>query len=117
MLDTYERERHPVAAAVLENTLQQVALGRTDEETVRLRELFAQVMAVPEANRLLAEEVAGVSIRYGDQGFVTEPVALHDGRGLLTTAHDEVRQAALPWSDRLTSSTRPKARDSNPSLP
>ncbi len=39
VLDTYERERHPVAAAVLENTLQQVALGRTDEQTmVRPRE-------------------------------------------------------------------------------
>ncbi|MFI6603975.1 FAD-dependent oxidoreductase [Nonomuraea sp. NPDC050536] len=101
VLDTYEQERHPVAAAVLENTLQQVALGRTDEQTVRLRELFAQLMTVPEANRLLAEEVAGVSIRYGDQGFVTGPVALHDGRGLLTTADDEVRRAALPWSDRV----------------
>ncbi|NUR88303.1 MAG: hypothetical protein HOY71_29805, partial [Nonomuraea sp.] len=97
VLDTYEAERRPVAAAVLENTLQQVVLGRPDQDTTRLRELFTQLMTVPEANRLLAEEVAGVSIQYGGSPFHAEPADLGDGRGLLISS---TRRPG--WEDRVT---------------
>ena len=35
LLDTYHAERHPVGARVLQNTMAQVALRRTDERTRR----------------------------------------------------------------------------------
>jgi 2-polyprenyl-6-methoxyphenol hydroxylase-like FAD-dependent oxidoreductase len=41
LLDTYEKERHQVAARVLQNTRAQTALTRTDPQTDALREVGA----------------------------------------------------------------------------
>jgi 2-polyprenyl-6-methoxyphenol hydroxylase-like FAD-dependent oxidoreductase len=64
-LDAYEPERRPVAAAVLENTLAQTLLLDADPETRPLREAFAELVRVPEANRHLAGQLSGTSINYG----------------------------------------------------
>ncbi|NUP66278.1 MAG: NAD(P)-binding protein [Nonomuraea sp.] len=112
LLDTYHAERHPVAASVLENTLQQVTLGAPDDGTTRLRDLFAQLMTVPEANRLLAEDVSAVSVRYEGGGhplvgaYMPEALRLDDGRGLLVTpdggpAAQETAQKAARWAGRV----------------
>ena len=61
-------------------------------------------MAVPEANRLLAEDVSAVSVRYEPGGnplvgaYMPEALRLDDGRGLLVTP-DESR--AAPWAGRV----------------
>jgi 2-polyprenyl-6-methoxyphenol hydroxylase-like FAD-dependent oxidoreductase len=63
-LDDYERERRPVAAAVLENTRAQTLLLNADPETGPLRDAFAQLLGVPEANLYLAGRISGTSIKY-----------------------------------------------------
>lgn len=67
LLDTYGAERHPVAAAVLANTRAQVALMRPDPHTGALRDLFAELMDLPEVNTRLLSMMAGLDIRY-DEG-------------------------------------------------
>src|SRR5689334_2199636 len=39
LLDTYQAERHPVAARVLRTTMAQVAMQRTDDRTEAMREI------------------------------------------------------------------------------
>ena len=64
LLDTYEQERHPVAARVLRHTLAAVALRRDDDRTRALREMFGDLLAVPEARRVLAGEMTQLGLRY-----------------------------------------------------
>lgn len=107
LLDSYHAERHPVAAAVLANTLQQVELAAPDAGTTRLRDLFAQLMTVPEANRMLAEDVSAVSVRYAPGpnplvgAFMPESLRLDDGRGLLVTSDPALLAAGARWADRV----------------
>ncbi|CAM4303385.1 FAD-dependent monooxygenase [Nocardiopsis rhodophaea] len=65
LLDSYEAERHPVGVQVLDNTRIQGELVRTDEEPKRaLRELFVELMRLPDVNRRLAGMVSGIDVRY-----------------------------------------------------
>jgi 3-(3-hydroxy-phenyl)propionate hydroxylase len=64
LLDTYEAERHPVAARVLRTTMASVALRRDDDRTRALRETVADLLAVGEARNRLAAEMSGLGIRY-----------------------------------------------------
>jgi 2-polyprenyl-6-methoxyphenol hydroxylase-like FAD-dependent oxidoreductase len=64
LLDTYETERHPVAARVLQNTRAQTALSRTDPQTGALREVFGPLIEIGEVNRRLGLMVTGLDIRY-----------------------------------------------------
>ena len=66
LLDTYGTERHPVAAAVLANTRAQIALMRPDPHTGALRDLFADLMDLPQVNTHLLSMMAGLDIRYDD---------------------------------------------------
>lgn len=102
LLDTYEHERHPVAARVLHNTMAQRALGATDERTVALREVLAGLVVMDEPRRALAGMISGLDIHYdlGDghpllgrrmpdldlvesDGTVGVYQLLHDGRPVL----------------------------------
>jgi 3-(3-hydroxy-phenyl)propionate hydroxylase len=65
LLDTYHRERHPVAARVLRNTMAHVALQRPDERTKALGDVLAELLASEEARRRLAAESAGLTVSYG----------------------------------------------------
>jgi len=69
LLDTYTTERHPIGAAVLENTRAQVALIRPDALTTALRKIVSDLMKLPEGNRYFGEMLGGVSARYdlGDE--------------------------------------------------
>jgi 3-(3-hydroxy-phenyl)propionate hydroxylase len=64
LLDTYQAERHPVAASALRNTMAQVALRRTDERTKALREVVAELLSMDEPRRRMAAEMSGLGIRY-----------------------------------------------------
>ena len=65
LLDTYETERHPVAASVLDNTRAQLALMRPDPQTTALRRIMADLMTTyPDVNRHLGEMTSGVATRY-----------------------------------------------------
>jgi 2-polyprenyl-6-methoxyphenol hydroxylase-like FAD-dependent oxidoreductase len=64
LLDTYQAERHPVAARVLRNTMAQVALLRTDDRTNALRETMAELLAMDEPRKRIAADMSGLDIHY-----------------------------------------------------
>jgi FAD binding domain len=64
LLDSYQAERHPIAARVLELTKAQTALGRGDERTTALRESMASLLAMDEPRRRYAGMMSGLDIRY-----------------------------------------------------
>ena len=64
LLDTYNAERHPVAARALRNTMAQIALRRPDDRTKALGDYVSQVLSMDEPRRRLAAEMSGLDIRY-----------------------------------------------------
>ena len=51
LLDTYQTERHPVAARVLRNTMAQRALGATDDRSVALRDTVMELLRMDEPRK------------------------------------------------------------------
>jgi 3-(3-hydroxy-phenyl)propionate hydroxylase len=120
LLDTYHAERHPVGARVLQHTMAQVALARTNARTDALREIVAEVVSFDEPRKLLAGMVSGLDVRYDlgeghpllgrrmpDLDLVTAGGVLrvfsllHDARPVLL---DLGRPGGLdigPWADRV----------------
>lgn len=110
LLDTYHAERHPVAEAVIANTRAQAALMRPGPEFEPLRELVGDLLAVPDANRLLSDRITGQGVRYGPDGeFLpnfplgerTVAELLHPGHPVLLLAPDAaaLADAAAGWKD------------------
>ena len=64
LLDTYHAERHPVAARVLQNTMAQTALTRSDPRMDALRETMSELLAFDEPRRYVAAMIAGLDVRY-----------------------------------------------------
>ncbi len=64
LLDTYEAERHPVAARVMQSTMAQRALGAADERTGALRDLLSVTLAMEEPRRYIAGLISGLDIHY-----------------------------------------------------
>jgi 3-(3-hydroxy-phenyl)propionate hydroxylase len=64
LLDTYHAERHPVAAAVLRDTLAQVALLRTDRRTDALREVTGKLLGMEGPRQEIAGRLSGLTTRY-----------------------------------------------------
>jgi hypothetical protein len=93
VLDTYQSERHPVAARVLRHTAAQrvLALQDANEDLAELREIFTDLMRLPDANRYLAGMMSGLDLegRIPDLELVTGDgttrlsTMLHAGRGVL----------------------------------
>lgn len=65
LLDTYESERRPVAARVLENVAAQTALAPVTPEQKALRTLFTDLCALPEVQHHLSGMISGLAITYG----------------------------------------------------
>jgi 2-polyprenyl-6-methoxyphenol hydroxylase-like FAD-dependent oxidoreductase len=63
VLDSYHDQRHPVAAAVLANTRAQGVLMIPDEDVSCLRDIFVELMRIPEVNHYLAGVVSGLGER------------------------------------------------------
>ncbi|MFC5289858.1 rifampin monooxygenase [Actinokineospora guangxiensis] len=64
LLDTYEAERHPVAADVLSTTRAMMELMSTEPGPRAVRGLFAELVEFDEVNRYLIEKITAVSVRY-----------------------------------------------------
>jgi 2-polyprenyl-6-methoxyphenol hydroxylase-like FAD-dependent oxidoreductase len=64
LLDTYHAERHPVGARVLQNTMAQVALSRTDERSQALRATMLEQLSMDEPRRHIAGMISGLDIHY-----------------------------------------------------
>ncbi|WP_175410990.1 rifampin monooxygenase [Streptomyces sp. TRM64462] len=114
LLDTYHTERHPVGAAVLDNTRAQITLLGTDPGATALRELFSKLMDFEEVNRYVTEMITAVGVRYdvGEGhdllGRRLRDVRLkrgrlyeltHAGRGLLLDQTG--RLSVTGWADRV----------------
>ncbi|MEU4689590.1 FAD-dependent monooxygenase [Actinoplanes sp. NPDC023714] len=116
LLDTYHAERHPVAAAVLDNTRAQRELLSPTPGARALRRLFTELLDIDEVNRRLTEKIAATDIRYdfgSDQGRCllgrrlpditlkqgTLYDHLHRGRPLLLDRTETL--TAARWSDRV----------------
>ncbi|HYQ01334.1 MAG TPA: FAD-dependent monooxygenase [Polyangiaceae bacterium] len=64
LLDTYHRERHPIAARVLRITMAQTALGRGDERTNALREAMAELLQMTEPRQRYGAMMSGLDVHY-----------------------------------------------------
>jgi len=64
LLDTYERERHPVGARVLDWSRAQVALMRPSRSSRALEAIIRDLVELPDGATYFAERVWGVSLRY-----------------------------------------------------
>lgn len=64
LLDTYQAERHPVAARVLETTLAHVALNRADDRSKAARAVVADLLQMAEPRKRFAGQMSGLDIGY-----------------------------------------------------
>lgn len=64
LLDSYESERHPVAADVLDNTRAQMQLTTNEPGPQAVRRLLAQLMDFNDVNRFLIGKITAIDIRY-----------------------------------------------------
>ena len=64
LLDTYQAERHPVAARLLAMTMAQTALSRGDDRTNALRETCSELLKVEESRKRYAGMMSGLDIHY-----------------------------------------------------
>ncbi|WP_052847198.1 rifampin monooxygenase [Streptomyces avicenniae] len=114
LLDTYQAERHPVAAAVLDNTRAQMELLSPEPGTQAVRRLLAELMALDGVTRHLIEKITALDVRY-DLGEGHELLGrrmrdvplkegrlyarMHGGRGLLLDRTGRLSVAG--WEDRI----------------
>ncbi len=114
LLDSYHTERHPVAAAVLDNTRAQTELMSTEPGPQAVRRLLSELMDFEEVNRYLIEKITAIGVRY-DFGEGHELLGrrmrdvglkrgrlyerMHGGRGLLLDQTG--RLSADGWADRV----------------
>jgi 3-(3-hydroxy-phenyl)propionate hydroxylase len=120
LLDTYQTERHPVAARVLKTTLAQTALGRGDDRTTVLREHIAELLKMDEPRKRYAGMMSGLDIHYDlgpghpllgrrmpDLDLVTDSgprrvfSLLHEARPVLLDLGAAGALDITPWADRV----------------
>jgi hypothetical protein len=64
LLDTYHVERYPVAARVLQNTMAQTALTRSDARIDALRNTMSELLSMDEPRKRFAAMICGLDIHY-----------------------------------------------------
>ncbi|WP_319428974.1 FAD-dependent monooxygenase [Mycobacterium sp. RTGN5] len=120
LLDTYHDERHPVAARVLQTTMAQIALLRTDDRTTALHDNVSELLSLDEPRKRFAARMSGLDIHYdlGDghpllgrrmpdlelltaAGRVSVFTLLHDARALLVDVGQPGGIDITGWSDRI----------------
>jgi 2-polyprenyl-6-methoxyphenol hydroxylase-like FAD-dependent oxidoreductase len=120
LLDTYQAERHPIAARVLRATMAQTALGRGDERTNALRETMSELLKMDEPRKRYAGMMSGLDIRYElgtghpllgrrmpdlDLLTVNGPrrafTLLHEARPVLLNLGEPGGLDMPPWADRV----------------
>jgi 3-(3-hydroxy-phenyl)propionate hydroxylase len=68
LLDSYEAERHPVAARVLKNTLAHVAVRRVDDRSKALSDYVTDWLKTEEVRKRMAGEMSGLDTCYDLDG-------------------------------------------------
>jgi hypothetical protein len=120
MLDTYEAERHPVAARVLRTTMAQIALRRPDERTKALGETVSELLSMDEPRKRFAAMMAGLDVHYdlgedhpllgrrmpdldlvAAHGPLRVYTLLHAARPVLLNLRELGRFDIAPWADRV----------------
>ena len=120
LIDSYAKERHPVAAAVLDWSRAQVALMRPSRSSRALEAIIRDLIDTRDGATYFAERVWGVSLRYdlgGSHPLVGRGVPdfewvdgtkigelLKKGRGLFLDfdAVPALQSLANRWRDRIT---------------
>jgi len=64
LLDTYQEERHPVAARAIQHTMAQAALQRRDERQQALVDVVTELATMDEPRRQIAGTISGLDIHY-----------------------------------------------------
>ncbi len=114
LLDSYQAERHPIAARVLASTMAATALGRGDDRTKALHDMMSELLKMDEPRKRYAAMMSGLDIRYdlgtGHPllGRRMPDVELDGPRRVFTLLH-EARPILLdfgavdiaPWADRV----------------
>ncbi|MEU4570694.1 rifampin monooxygenase [Micromonospora sp. NPDC023956] len=114
LLDSYHTERHPVAAAVLDNSRVQTVLMSVEPGPLAVRRLLSELMDFEDVNRHLIEKITAIGVRY-DVGEGHELLGrrmrdvrlkrgrlyelTHGGRGLLLDQTGRLSVAG--WADRV----------------
>ncbi|HXN38220.1 MAG TPA: FAD-dependent monooxygenase [Solirubrobacteraceae bacterium] len=120
LLDTYQDERHPVAARALRHTMAQTALQRQDERTKALVDVVSELASMDEPRKWLAGIISGLDIHYDlgeghpllgrrmpDLDLVTAdgPLRvfelLHDAKPVLLNLGEPGSFDITPWADRV----------------
>jgi 2-polyprenyl-6-methoxyphenol hydroxylase-like FAD-dependent oxidoreductase len=120
LLDTYQGERHPVAARALQHTMAQTALQRQDDRIKALVDVVSELASMDEPRKRLAGIISGLDIHYDlgeghpllgrrmpDLDLVTAdgPLRvfelLHDARPLLLNLGEPGGFDITPWADRV----------------
>jgi 2-polyprenyl-6-methoxyphenol hydroxylase-like FAD-dependent oxidoreductase len=120
LLDTYQDERHPVAARALQHTMAQTALQRRDERIQALVDVVSELASMDEPRKRLAGIISGLDIHYNlgeghpllgrrmpDLDLVTAdgPLRvfelLHDARPVLLNLGEPGGFDITPWADRV----------------
>jgi 2-polyprenyl-6-methoxyphenol hydroxylase-like FAD-dependent oxidoreductase len=114
LLDSYHTERHPVAAAVLDNTRAQMQLLSPEPGPQAVRRLVSELMDFEEVNRYLIEKITAIGVRYDfgeghdllgrrmrDVGLKRGRLyeLMHGGRGLLLDQTGRLSVAG--WAERV----------------
>ncbi len=122
LLDSYQAERHPIAARVLKLTMAQTALMRGDERTKALHERMSELLKLDEPRKQYGAMMSGLDVHYDlgaghpllgrrmpDLELVTETgprrvfTRLHGARPALLNlgAPGALDVASAPWADRV----------------
>jgi 3-(3-hydroxy-phenyl)propionate hydroxylase len=120
LLDTYQTERHPIAARVLRNTMAATALNRGDVATQALREILSDVLSMAEPRKRYAGIMSGLDVHYDlggghpllgrrmpDLDLITEAgpcrvfTLLHEARPVLIALAEAGALDIAPWADRV----------------
>jgi 2-polyprenyl-6-methoxyphenol hydroxylase-like FAD-dependent oxidoreductase len=120
LLDTYQAERHPVAAAVLRTTMATTALARGDDRTNALRESVSELLKMDPPRQRYGAMMSGLDIchdlgaghpllgrRMPDLELVTAGgprrvfSLLHRARPVLLNLGEPCALDITPWADRV----------------
>lgn len=115
LLDSYHAERRPVAERVLHNTRAQSVIMNPgqDGDLAAVRDLFTELLRLPDANRFVSGMISGLDVQYPGVGqrmidldLITQDgptrvsCLMHSGRGLLLSFDDTPRSIGR-WAGRV----------------
>jgi 2-polyprenyl-6-methoxyphenol hydroxylase-like FAD-dependent oxidoreductase len=120
LLDTYQNERHPVAARALQHTMALAVLQRPDERIKALVDMVSELAIMDEPRKRLAGIISGLDIHYDlgeghpllgrrmpDLDLVTADgplrvfTLLHEAKPVLLNLDEPGGFDITPWADRV----------------